>query len=81
MTPENLCTAYNGGKIFAALYHPPPPPPPPPPPEEPPPPLPELEPGAVDADAAADAIEAPSPLANAATPRPPRELPEYQPGE
>ena len=36
-----------GGSVS---YHPPPPPPPPPPPEDPPPPLPELEPGAVEAD-------------------------------
>ena len=34
----------------APVYQPPPPPPPPPPPDEPPPPLPELDPGAVEAD-------------------------------
>ena len=38
------------GLDFLCDYHPPPPPPPPPPPEDPPPPLPELEPGAVEAD-------------------------------
>ena len=61
-------------------YQPPPPPPPPPPPDEPPPPLPELEPGAVEADAAALAIEAPKDDAKLAVPRRPNEPPEYQLG-
>ena len=59
-------------------YQPPPPPPPPPPPEEPPPPEPLLEPGAVEAEAAAVARLAPM----AAAKRPGLDqglwLPEYQ---
>ena len=64
----------------ASAYHPPPPPPPPPPPEKPPPPLPELEPGATDADAAAVAIDAPSAVENPAAPRRLNDEPEYQSG-
>jgi hypothetical protein len=62
-------------------YQPPPPPPPPPPPDDPPPPLPELEPGAVEAAAAALAMDAPSEEAKAAVSSRPKLLPEYQPGE
>ena len=61
-------------------YQPPPPPPPPPPPEKPPPPLPELEPGAVEADAAAPPMAEPMDEAKPAMPRFEKELPEYQSG-
>jgi len=59
-----------GDSLAVLFYQPPPPPPPPPPPEEPPPPLPELEPGAVDADETAEtraelmAVENAAPLMN-----------------
>ena len=52
----------------------------PPPPEEPPPPLPELDPGAVAAAAAALPMDAPIADANPAVPRREKELPEYQIG-
>ncbi len=67
------------GEVIAG-YQPPPPPPPPPPPEKPPPPEPELEPGAVEADAAALATLEPMAEAKPPAPRPLNELPKYQMG-